>query len=180
MRGRESRGGGTRPRLEPRELLAHGRCPAQSQQAGREVRAPPSQAAGWRLPLETGKASESSPRLLQSRGWAERQPPTCGGEGRGEWRQGLGEADTEVNLPAVLCKTPLSVQCSWHKTRNSHSHSLAHSSPHLRDADSRYLSSFAIITQTLHCGSPGEQRRALLGIFQMCLNKHGSGMEWQE
>ena len=129
VRGRESRGGGTRPRLEPRELLAHGRCPAQSQQAGREVRAPPSQAAGWRLPLETGKASESSPRLLQSRGWAERQPPTCGGEGRGEWRQGLGEADTEVNLPAVLCKTPLSVQCSWHKTRNSHSHSLAHSSP---------------------------------------------------
>lgn len=94
--------------------------------------------------------------------------------------KGLGEADTEVNLPAVLCKTPLSVQCSWHKTRNSHSHSLAHSSPHLRDADSRDLSSFPILTQTLHCGSPGEQRRALLGIFQMCLNKHGSGMEWQE
>lgn len=60
----------------------------------------------WRA----GKALEPSRRLLQSCVWMEKQLPIWDG-GREDVSEGKGwgEEDTEINLPAVLCKIPLSM-----------------------------------------------------------------------
>lgn len=137
---------------------------AQREWAGREVKEPRSQAC-W---LGAAFGELGGP-------WSHLEAPSelcLDGEAThsGRWK-GLGEADTEVNLPAVLCKTPLSMHCSCNKTRDSYSHGSVPSSLHPRDAGPRDRRGFHTITQTFHCGCPGEQRRVLPGMLDMSEQK---------
>lgn len=138
---------------------------AQREWAGREVKEPLSQAC-W---LEAASGSWEGPGVI----WSLLQELCLDGEAATHLGSGAGpgEADTKVNLPAVLCKGPLSVHCSCDNTRNSYSGDLAPSSLHPRDAGSRDRSSFHAVTPTFHCGHPDEQRRVLPGVLDVSERK---------
>ena len=87
----------------------------QREWAGREVREPQSQAC-W---LGAAPGEVGGPQSHLEAHCLAGESATHTGR-----REGLGEADTEENLPAVLCKAPLSVLCSCNKTRNSYSQGL--------------------------------------------------------
>lgn len=146
---------------------------AQREWAGREVKEPRSQAC-W-LGAASGELGGPWSHLEATSELCLDQETTHSGR----WR-GLGEADTEVNLPAVLCKTPLSsctAAATRQRTPTAALQSPAPSAPGMQAPGTEGVSTPSLKPFTV---AAQVNKGGYYLVCWICLNKSGRAMGWWE